>query len=67
MATITAQIEAVLNSRPFCPLSDDVTEFSALTLGHFFNWRGFYYFTGTKLIRRTNLETDTLANAKTES
>lgn len=35
MTTITVQIEAVLNSRPLCPLSDDVTDYAALTPGHF--------------------------------
>lgn len=35
MTTITVQIEAVLNSRPLCPLSDDVSDYSPLTPGHF--------------------------------
>ncbi|KMQ84082.1 hypothetical protein RF55_18460 [Lasius niger] len=35
MTTVTVQIEAVLNSRPLCPLSEDATDYSALTPGHF--------------------------------
>lgn len=35
MTTITVQIEVVLNSRPLCPLSDDASDYSALTPGHF--------------------------------
>ncbi|XP_071576705.1 uncharacterized protein [Temnothorax nylanderi] len=35
MTTITVQIEAVLNSRPLCPLTDDVNDYAALTPGHF--------------------------------
>ncbi|KMQ88981.1 hypothetical protein RF55_11450 [Lasius niger] len=35
ITTITVQIEAVLNSRPLCPLSDDASDHSALTSGHF--------------------------------
>jgi len=35
MTTITVQIEAVLNFKPLCPLSDDATDYSALILGHF--------------------------------
>lgn len=35
MTTITVQIEAMLNSRPFCPLSDDVNDYTTLTPGHF--------------------------------
>ncbi|XP_072378087.1 uncharacterized protein [Diabrotica undecimpunctata] len=35
LTTILAQIEAVLNSRPLCPLSDSPNDFSFLTPAHF--------------------------------
>ncbi|XP_058980683.1 uncharacterized protein LOC131803411 [Musca domestica] len=35
MATVLARIEACLNSRPLCPMSDDPGELASLTPGHF--------------------------------
>lgn len=35
MTTITVQIEAVLNSRPLCSISDDATDYNVLTPGIF--------------------------------
>lgn len=34
-ATLLAQVEATLNSRPLCPLSDDPEDLDALTPGYF--------------------------------
>lgn len=34
-STLLARIEAVLNSRPLCPLSSDPSDFEPLTAGHF--------------------------------
>lgn len=35
MTTLLYQIEACLNSRPLCPISDDINDVSYLTPGHF--------------------------------
>lgn len=35
ISTIVIQIEAVLNSRPLCPIFEDISNYSALTPGHF--------------------------------
>ncbi|XP_059056144.1 uncharacterized protein LOC131850012 [Achroia grisella] len=35
MATVTAQVEACLNSRPISPISDDINDLQPLTPGHF--------------------------------
>ena len=42
LSTLTAQIEAVLNSRPLCIL-DDSPDSSYLTPGHFFDWQVFHF------------------------
>lgn len=34
-STVLARIEAVLNSRPISPISDNINDFTALTPGHF--------------------------------
>lgn len=35
LSTFLSQIEAILNSRPICPMSIDVTDLNVLTPGHF--------------------------------
>lgn len=35
MTTLLCQIEAVLNSRPLCPITEDPEDLTALTPGHF--------------------------------
>lgn len=35
LATVVAQVEACLNSRPLCPLTEDIDDLNALTPGHF--------------------------------
>ncbi|XP_070524015.1 uncharacterized protein [Cardiocondyla obscurior] len=35
MSTVLVQIESVLNTRPLCPITEDITDLAALTPGHF--------------------------------
>jgi len=36
--TVITQVEAILNSRLLCPVSNSSDESKVLTLGHFLNW-----------------------------
>ncbi|XP_070531344.1 uncharacterized protein [Cardiocondyla obscurior] len=35
MSTVLTQIESVLNTRPLCPITEDITDLAVLTPGHF--------------------------------
>lgn len=38
LSTLFAQVKAILNSRPLCPISSSPNDLHFLTPGHFFNW-----------------------------
>lgn len=63
---MTIQIKAVLNSRPLCPLSDDASDLTASTPGHFLIGEPPTTIPEPSL-RRENFQTLTLADVETES
>lgn len=49
LLTVVAQIESILYPRPIVPLSFHVTDFKALTPGHFLNREAYDSFHGTRV------------------